>query len=222
MKKRSLKSLIAASLCATMVITLFSNNVAAGVSGSAIKNSIVNQNETVNEVTYAEEVSSELSEIKYDEGVSSITINTVKGYEEGAYVKWAPVTGADGYLVYYSDNNTSFLSMVDDNLIRNYGTYFRADAVGIPAGDYYFKIDAIKIDSTTKDYTVIASSVTEKATVTSYDRSGYAFVSAEGGAYNEGSVGAYNANGTLKSNAIIIYLTEENKESVKATINNSE
>ena len=52
---------------------------------------------------------------------------------------------------------------------------------------------------------------TDPLTVAAHDRSGYAFV-------NGTSSGAYNENGTLKSGAVVVYVTNENKDSVQATI----
>ena len=41
--------------------------------------------------------------------------------------------------------------------------------------------------------------------VTEHDRSGYAHFN------NESGVGAYNNDGTLKSNAVVVYITEEKR-----------
>ncbi len=56
----------------------------------------------------------------------------------------------------------------------------------------------------------------EEIHVRSYDRSGYAHFN-----YNEG-VGAYNDDGTLKDNAIVLYVTDENKNDVKLTVGSKE
>ena len=45
--------------------------------------------------------------------------------------------------------------------------------------------------------------------VEAYDRSGYAHFN-----YTQG-VGAYNDDGTLKDNAIVLYVTDQNKNSVE-------
>ncbi|MDE7076625.1 MAG: hypothetical protein K2O62_04820, partial [Clostridia bacterium] len=59
-------------------------------------------------------------------------------------------------------------------------------------------------------------------TVYSYDRSGYAhFGRTKTNGKVEG-VGAYNDDGTPKSNAVIVYVNEANKNTVKATVNGKE
>lgn len=55
---------------------------------------------------------------------------------------------------------------LDDELIRQYPDYWRADAPGLKAGKYMFKVEAVT-DCTT------ASMVTPAVEVMSYDRSGY-------------------------------------------------
>ena len=220
MKKQFVKRLISLSLCAVMMM-MVGKDVNASVRNS--------QMQTTDEII--EETNDEISELLFDSEVEditkeeysslpSVTIQTVKGYEEGAYVKWTSVPDADGYVVYCSNNSSSFATPIDDTLIRDYGSYMRADMVGLSKGDYFFKVDAVTVDSVTGDHTVIASSVTDKVTVTTYDRSGFAFIDSSGKPYMSGSVGAYNADGTLKSGAVVIYLTEWNKNDVKVKIKN--
>lgn len=136
----------------------------------------------------------------------TITITENKGYAEGAYVEWAPVTGADGYLVYVSQDQSSW-TQLDDELIRNYGTYMRADALGLTAGTWYIKIVAATFDSGKNKIADVAEVVQEVA-VTAHDRSGYAWEN------NGTASGAYNENGSLKSNANVVYLTDANKDTV--------
>lgn len=73
---------------------------------------------------------------------ASGAITEASGWLETAYVKWTPVTGATGYNVYVKSASASDSAYVqlDDELIRKYPSYMRADAVGLKAGDYVMKI----------------------------------------------------------------------------------
>ena len=68
---------------------------------------------------------------------ASGAITEASGWLETAYVKWTPVTGATGYNVYVKSASASDSAYVqlDDELIRKYPSYMRADAVGLKAGD---------------------------------------------------------------------------------------
>ena len=131
---------------------------------------------------------------------ASVSILQSAGFGEGMYATWSAVDGADGYNVYVDG------VQIDSMLIRQYQGYMRADAVGLKAGSHTMKVvpviggkeDASKASETTAD-------------VYANDRSGFGFV-------NGTSSGAYNEDGTLKDGAIVIYVTEENKDSVKASV----
>ena len=71
---------------------------------------------------------------------ASGAITEASGWLETAYVKWTPVTGATGYNVYVKSASASDSAYVqlDDELIRKYPSYMRADAVGLKAGDYVY------------------------------------------------------------------------------------
>ena len=136
---------------------------------------------------------------------ASGAITEASGWLETAYVKWTPVTGATGYNVYVKSASASDSAYVqlDDELIRKYSSYMRADAVGLKAGDYVMKIVPL---NNGKENTA-AAIVSDKLTVKAHDRSGFGFV-------NGTSSGAYNEDGTLKSNAVVIYITENTKNTV--------
>ncbi len=140
---------------------------------------------------------------------SSVKITASAGYEEGMYATWSPVANATGYNVYVDG------TQIDSMLIRQYSGYFRADAVGLKSGSHTMKVVPLisgKEDSSKAGDTTVSS--------TNYDRSGFAF-SADAPNPNEG-VGAYNNDGTLKSNALVIYVTEATKNTVKANIGGTE
>ncbi len=132
---------------------------------------------------------------------SVVNINTAVGYAEGMYATWGAVSGADGYNVYVDG------IQIDSMLIRQYSGYMRADAVGLKEGNHTLKI--VPIINGKEDASKAAQS---SANVYAHDRSGYGFV---GGS----SSGAYNDDGTLKSDAIVVYVTEETKDTVTANLN---
>ena len=126
------------------------------------------------------------------------------GWFESAYAEWAPVSGAEGYNAYISDDSDSW-SAIDSELVRKTSAGYRVDAVGLSAGSYKIKIVPI-IDGAEGE-----PLVTDALTVSAYDRSGYAHFGYTGG------VGAYNDDGTLKDGAIVLYVTEANKDTVTVT-----
>lgn len=134
----------------------------------------------------------------------SITINEASGWLESAFIKWQPVSGAQTYNVYYTGNGFTD-KKIDDQLIRSYGTYFRADIPGLKAGTYTVKVKPVVsgIEG--------SGAVTANLTVTAQDRNGFAF---EGGRVP----GGYKADGTPKDNAVILYITQNTKNTISMNI----
>lgn len=83
--------------------------------------------------------------------------------------------------------------------------------MGLSAGDYVIRVVPVKNG---KEVTAKAK-VTDVLKVSSYDRSGFAFSSES--RYKTGS-GAYNEDGTLKSDSIVLYVTNDNAKTVTAGI----
>ena len=133
------------------------------------------------------------------------------GWLESAWIEWSPVSSDinDTYNVYVKKAGGDW-AKIDKELIRGYGdtagsttvTKFRADALGLAAGSYAMKVELAS--NTTK------SAEISSITVNAYDRHGYAH-------FNGKNPGAYKLDGTLKDGAVVIYLTEGNKSTVKAT-----
>ena len=138
---------------------------------------------------------------------ASAGITNAGGWFESAYAEWTPVSGADGYNAYVAPAGSTSWTKIDDELVRSYSSYYRVDVVGLKAGNYQIKIVPTSggVEQSAKALT------TDTLVVEAYDRSGYAHFN-----YTEG-VGAYNDDGTLKKNAIVIYVTEENKNTVSVT-----
>ncbi|MFT3740919.1 MAG: T9SS type A sorting domain-containing protein [Breznakibacter sp.] len=134
----------------------------------------------------------------------TLTINESAGWLESAYVKWQPSGNAGSYNVYYSGGGVSD-KKIDNQLIRSYGTYYRADVPGLKAGAYTIKVVPV-VDNVEGDGTV-----TGELTVQAHDRSGFAFS-------DNRTPGAYKADGTPKDNAVIIYVTENTKNTVSLDV----
>ncbi|MCM1438287.1 MAG: Ig-like domain-containing protein [Roseburia sp.] len=136
-------------------------------------------------------------------------IKASAGELETAYVEWKEAAGAEWYNVYISPANEDKWTKLDAPLIRQYQGYFRADAVGLKEGSYDMKVVPVAGDNTETEEN---GATARKITVYSHDRSGFAF---ENGVVP----GAYKADGTLKDNARVIYVTEETKDAVSIAIN---
>lgn len=133
-----------------------------------------------------------------------VTINEASGWLESAFVKWQPVSNAQSYNVYYTGNG--FVDKkIDDQLIRSYGSYYRADVPGLKAGTYTIKVKPV-ISGTEG-----SGSATSNLTVLPQDRNGFAF---DGGRVP----GGYNADGTPKTGAVILYITPNTKNTISIDI----
>lgn len=135
------------------------------------------------------------------------------GWLESAYVEWSTDYKADSYNAYVKEKDGEYVKL-DDELIRHYKTdkdYYRADALGLKEGTYIMKIVPVK------DGKEVASKAleTEEIAVASHDRSGFAFSSDS--KYKTGS-GAYNDDGTLKQDAVVLYVTKDTAKTVTMTV----
>ena len=153
--------------------------------------------------------------------VENTTVNIVKGegWLNSAYIIFEQIDGAT-YKVLCDDE------AIDEPLIRYYNTYtyyeytededlqvtwqkktlsnvVRADALGLAAGEHTLKVCAV-VGDVESDYSVATLDVID------HDRSGFAFTGAK-------TPGAYNADGTLKSNAIVLYVTAATAKTVSYT-----
>lgn len=134
----------------------------------------------------------------------SVTITQETGWLESAFVKWDPVSNADSYNVYYSGNGITDRK-IDTQLIRSYGTYFRADVLGLAAGTYTVKV--VPVIGGAEGTAATTGAITVKA----HDRTGFAY---RGGRLP----GGYKFDGTLKDNAQVIYITQNTKNTVSLNV----
>ena len=130
-------------------------------------------------------------------------INDSSAYNEGAFVSFdLPANSTTkNATVSYSADGTNWTN-IDSELISYDFTAKIAKAyiLGLKAGSYVVKVNNGEKVSTTKTLYVSAD-----------DRSGYAHFN------NTTGVGAYNNDGTLKNNAVVVYVNEANKNTVQAT-----
>ncbi len=136
---------------------------------------------------------------------SGVNITEAQGWLETAWVEWDIVDGASSYKVYYKGSSDRDYIQIDDMLLRKYGSYWRADILGLPAGDYTVKVSAFD-----EGGSEIGSAETS-VSVEAQDRSGFAFK-------GETTPGAYKADGSLKDGAQVIYLTNDNFATKQVTL----
>ena len=142
---------------------------------------------------------------------NGVEITEAKGWNESVYAKWNIYSNATSYNVYIKGGSNANYVKIDKQLVRNYGTYGRADVVGLTAGGGY-SLKVVPVIGGAEDES--KASVAENMTITNYDRSGFAHL-------NNTGVGAYNDNGTLKTNARIIYVTAATAKTVQLDVVNS-
>ena len=133
--------------------------------------------------------------------VGDIEITLAEAGAETIYFEWKPLDGADGYKVYCDT------IPVDNELIRFYGDYYRCDILGITATLHFVRVVPVVGGAEVEE------SATEfSATPTAHVREGFAFVG------NGDANGAYNADGTLKAGAVVLYVTNTNKNTISLTM----
>ena len=137
-----------------------------------------------------------------DNPAGVIQITEAKGWQESAYLKWAPFEGASSYNVYVGDKK------IDAQLVRQYKSYYRADVLGLKEGTYSVKVVPVNADG--KE--IAGVNTASNLVVKSYNREGFAH-------FKYAGVGAYNNDGTLKAGAKVLYITAKTAKTVSTTVN---
>ena len=137
-----------------------------------------------------------------DNPAGVIQITEAKGWQESAYLKWAPFEGASSYNVYVDDKK------IDAQLVRQYVSYYRADVLGLKAGTYSVKVVPVNAEGTE----ITGANTASNLVVKSFNREGFAHFKYDG-------VGAYNNDGTLKAGAKVLYITAKTAKTVSTTVN---
>ena len=115
---------------------------------------------------------------------------------ETIYFEWEPLEGINKYHVYCNDIK------VDQELVRFYQDYYRCDILGLTNKNYTVKVVPVYNNQELSNAATVFYSTPEQ-----HVREGFAFV-------NGTSSGAYNDDGTLKSDARVIYVTDRNKDTI--------
>ena len=156
---------------------------------------------SVQKISFAKKVEQgESGDIDNPAGVIQIT--EAKGWQESAYLKWAPFEGASSYNVYVDDKK------IDAQLIRQYASYYRADVLGLKEGTYSVKV--VPVNAEGKE--IAGANTASNLVVKSYNREGFAH-------FKYAGVGAYNNDGTLKAGAKVLYITAKTAKTVSTTVN---
>ena len=133
--------------------------------------------------------------------IEGVKVVSAGGWNEMLYLVVSGIDHSDITGVSYSGASNGRFSADDlEYLVRDTDNGLRVDILGLKAGNYTVTITTSKGDITESNISVGTQ-----------DRSGYAHFN-----YTEG-VGAYNDNGELKADAIILYVTDENKDTVSVT-----
>lgn len=125
----------------------------------------------------------------------SVTITESAGWFNACYVEFEPYADACAYLVKVDDKQ------IDNQLIRYYDGYVRADALGLKKGEHTISVQGIMENGD------VTEASTATVSVIDHDRSGYAFTGTQ-------TPGAYNMDGTLKDNAVVLYVTASNAKTI--------
>lgn len=158
-------------------------------------------NASVQAIRFAKKVDQgESGDIDNPAGVIQIT--EAKGWQESAYLKWAPFEGASSYNVYVDDKK------IDAQLVRQYKSYYRADVLGLKEGTYSVKV--VPVNAEGKE--IAGANTASNLVVKSYNREGFAH-------FKYAGVGAYNNDGTLKAGAKVLYITAKTAKTVSTTVN---
>ena len=156
---------------------------------------------SVQEISFAKKVEQGASG-DFNNPAGVIQITEAKGWQESAYLKWAPFEGASSYNVYVDDKK------IDAQLVRQYKSYYRADVLGLKEGTYSVKVVPVNADGTE----IAGANTASNLVVKSYNREGFAHFKYDG-------VGAYNNDGTLKAGAKVLYITARSAKTVSTTVN---
>ena len=132
-----------------------------------------------------------------------VQIKSTDGWLESAFVEWTYSGNYSDYNVYVRPEGGDY-TVLDKQLSRSYSNYFRADALGLPAGNYQLKVvpiaDGLELENEASETGVLP--------VRAHDRNGFAHFN-----WSKG-VGAYKDNGELKDGAKVLYVYKGNAKTI--------
>lgn len=145
---------------------------------------------------------------------AAVTITSSNGWFESAYVEWTKESGYS-YNVYVSPAASDSWTKLDTELVREYSTYGRADALGLVAGNYKMKVVPVQGGT---EITADAAE-TGSLAVIAHDRGGFAHFKTASSTFNPANgIGAYKNDGTLKDGAKVIYVTADNAKTITTDV----
>ena len=143
-----------------------------------------------------------------EDDLKLIMLNSYEGLNEQIYISLENVVDTN-YTVFYKSMDEDYYTKLDDQLIIKSADKVECYILGLSAGKYKVKIKA-------EQGTGVATEEIENIEVAAQDRSGYAHFN------NKKGIGAYNNDGTLKSGTKIVYVTNENKNTVTLEMDGTE
>ena len=228
-KEKPMKKIAFMLVLITLVFSFASCDIISGILGSDDNDHKVDANTPVEdstsdsesddsgngEITKEEETpddSDEPGEIILPSGddINShlITVNSIQGLNEQIVIEIQAMEGYS-YRVFYRLTGEDSYTQLDSNLIVSSDDGICCYVLGITKGNYDIKIEA-------ESDGVFAAKTYGEIFVDEQDRSGYAHFG-----YDEG-IGAYNSDGTVKEGTTILYVTNENKNTITMTIKGTE
>ncbi len=138
---------------------------------------------------------------------AQVSVLDCGGWHESAYAVFTLGDYTDANV--YAVPAVGDARLLDKELIRSYSDYHRVDALGLTAGTWQLRIVPLVDGQEVGEQGVL----TPELLVTNYDRSGFAHHGRTAG------VGAYNNDGTLKDNAIVLYVTRKSAKTLTQVIN---
>ncbi len=131
----------------------------------------------------------------------TVEIIEAAGLSEAAFITFKKVPGATDYTISLK-NSSGSTRVLDEKSVyfREVNGNMRADIMGVVPGSY--EATVLPVGTTN------ANPSTAIFNVGAYDRSGFAHFN-----YTDG-VGAYNDDGSLKKNAIVLWVTDQNKNDI--------
>ena len=142
--------------------------------------------------------------VEEDVNPDGIVLNTIEGLNEQIVLNLAKPTVGE-YTISYKAVDAKEYAVLDRELILDNGETLDCYILGLAKGLYTVKIEMGEGDAYAR------KSVTD-IDVEKQDRSGYAHFKREAG------VGGYNNDGTVKDGAVILYVNNENKNTVTLDI----
>ncbi|MBQ4378695.1 MAG: hypothetical protein II821_05820 [Treponema sp.] len=140
------------------------------------------------------DISEDSTFVESSRAASSVSLVKSQGWLNSAYVVW---NGSGSNWSVTCDGTA-----VNGLLTRKIGSQWRCDIPGLKAGSHTIRVSSG------------SDSITATVNVISHDRSGFAFS-------NGALPGAYKADGTLKSGAVVLHINNSNKDTISLDVTTS-